>query len=65
MARGGGGDKRDFFYKYFNMKIFKHMERLKELGSQHPSIHHLNSIINISLGLLYPTSLRLPIHLTF
>lgn len=58
-----GGDKGGV-YKYFITKIFNHTETLKELDRHYPSIHRLNSTINISLDLLYPTSLHLPIHLT-
>lgn len=39
-------------YQYFIIKIFKYREKLKELYSEHPYIHSLNSIIVILLYLL-------------
>lgn len=36
----------------FIMKPFK-LEKLKELHGEHPYTHHLDSRINILLGLLY------------
>ena len=31
------------------MKILKHIEKLKELYSEHPYLHHLDSTVNIYL----------------
>lgn len=47
------------------MKKFKHMEKLKELYSEHLSTPHLASVIvNIVLYLFYDTSIYLFDHLS-
>lgn len=46
------------FSHRFIMKNCKHAEKFKELYSEHPHTHHLESIIIIFLYLLYHTSIH-------